>query len=240
MVASADPRATVTGMSPPHHFSADGAGQSAQREYERRRAARRRHAKARHGLMGSLYVNLTPEPFTTVAWQRGGDGELATARELAWRLRRSNVVVIHDRRIPGRGRANIDHIAIGAGGITVIDTKSSHGHVALGTAGIINRHEHLLVNGRDRTSQLTALQRQIDTITDRLQRSGIQAPSVLGALCYPYMSRRLLHNGRTRDGLITVDDARHVAKLANRSGGLTPDEIYQLAEAVAATFPPAA
>ncbi len=74
------------------------------------------------------------------------------------------MIVLHDRRVPGRGRANIDHIAIGLAGVTVIDTKSSRGRVQLATAGIINRREQLLVNGRDRTSQLDALERQVERV----------------------------------------------------------------------------
>jgi hypothetical protein len=44
--------------------------------------------------------------------------------------------------------------------VTVIDTKSNRGRVQLATAGIINCREQLLVNGRDRTSQLDSLDRQ--------------------------------------------------------------------------------
>jgi hypothetical protein len=33
------------------------------------------------------------------------------------------VRLLHDRRVPRHGHANIDHIAVGPGGVTVIDTK---------------------------------------------------------------------------------------------------------------------
>jgi hypothetical protein len=95
------------------------------------------------------------DPATIQAWQQGAGGEIATARELARRLRRSVVIVIHDRRIPGRGRANIDHLTVGRGGVTVIDTKSSRGDVQITTAGLFHRREQLLVNGRDRTASST-------------------------------------------------------------------------------------
>jgi hypothetical protein len=47
----------------------------------------------------------------------------------------------------------------------VIDTKSSRGRVQIATVGIIDRHEQLLVNGRDRTSQLDSLERQMERVT---------------------------------------------------------------------------
>ncbi len=216
------------------------AGTSAQREYARRRGARRARAKARHGILGSAVAALAGDPASVQAWRSGAEGEIATARALAWRLHRSDVVVLHDRRIPGRGRANIDHIAIGPGGVTVIDSKSSRGAVQLASAGIIQRHQVLLVNGRDRTRQLDALERQITRVAAALQRHGVGDVGVLGALCFPFMRRPWLHASRARDGLITVDDPRHIAKLANRPGRLGPAEIEQLADTLARAFPPAA
>jgi len=215
------------------------AGTSAQREYARRRGARRARAKARHGILGSAVAALAGDPASVQAWRSGAEGEIATARALAWRLHRSDVVVLHDRRIPGRGRANIDHIAIGPGGVTVIDSKSSRGAVQLASAGIIQRHQVLLVNGRDRTRQLDALERQITRVAAALQRHGVGDVGVLGALCFPFMRRPWLHASRARDGLITVDDPAHIAKLAKRAGRLSPAEIEQLADTLATAFPPA-
>jgi Nuclease-related domain len=215
------------------------AGHSAQREHDRRHRARRKRAKARYGPVGTLFANVTADPATIRAWQQGAGGEIATARELARRLRRSDVIVIHDRRIPGRGRANIDHLAVGPGGVTVIDTKSSRGEVQITTPGVFHRREQLLVNGRDRTSQLDAVERQIATVAQALDRQGVPAVSVLGALCYPYMRRGWLHYSRARNGLITVDHPRHVAKVASRPGPISASEIEQLADALIRSFPAA-
>jgi len=138
-----------------------------------------------------------------------------------------------------RGRANIDHIAIGPAGVMVIDSKSSRGRVQLATVGILNRREHLLVNGRDRTSQLDALERQIGCVADALDRHDAGDVAVLGALCFPFMRREWLHYSRARDGLITVDDPAHITKLVKRPGPLDADEIAWLAETLAAAFPTA-
>jgi hypothetical protein len=62
---------------------------------------------------------------------------------------------------------------------------------------------------------------------------------MLGALCFPFMRREWLHYSRARDGLITVDDPAHIAKLVKRAGPLDADEIAWLGETLAAAFPPA-
>ncbi len=229
----------TTAMSQIHDNSDSAPGASAQREYARRQQARRQRVRARYGPVGSLVAALAGEPRNVSAWRQGAKGEAATARALEQRLHRSDVVVMHDRRVPGRGRANIDHIAIGPTGVTVIDTKSSRGRVQIATAGIVNRHEQLLVNGRDRTSQLDALERQIARVANVLDRRDAGNVGVLGALCFPFMRREWLHSSRAREGLITVDDPVHIAKLIKRAGPLHADEIEWLAETLAAAFPSA-
>ncbi|MHB8658372.1 MAG: nuclease-related domain-containing protein [Solirubrobacteraceae bacterium] len=225
-------------MSQVHDNSDSAPGASAQREYARRQQARRQRVRARYGPVGSLVAALAGEPRNVDAWRQGAEGEAATARALEWRLHRSDVVLMHDRRVPGRGRANIDHIAIGLAGVTVIDTKSSRGRVQLASVGIINRREQLLVNGRDRTSQLDSLQRQMERVAGVLVQNDAGDVSVFGALCFPFMRREWLHYSRARDGLITVDDPAHIAKLVKRAGLLTVDEVAWLAETLAAAFPP--
>jgi hypothetical protein len=214
------------------------AGASAEREYERRQARRRERAAARYGpRLGALLANWIGDP-STEAWRQGATGEQHVARQLTKHLRSSNVVLIHDRRIPGRGRANIDHLAIGPAGIIVIDTKSTRGNVEI-TSPLFSRHELLRVNGRDRSSQLDALAWQIDAVARALSRARVGEIPVTGALCYPFMRRRWLYNSRARGGLITVDQPRQIAKHARRAGPLTRDEITQLATVLERAFPPA-
>lgn len=62
------------------------------------------------------------------AWERGADGEAATARALD-ALPPSEWTVFHDVRWPGRQRVNIDHVAVGPGGVFVIDAKNWSGSV---------------------------------------------------------------------------------------------------------------
>src|SRR3954471_11514018 len=61
-------------------------------------------------------------------WERGADGEAATARALGG-LNKQAWTTFHDVRWPGRQRANIDHIAVGPAGVFVIDSKNWSGDV---------------------------------------------------------------------------------------------------------------
>lgn len=62
-------------------------------------------------------------------WQTGAAGERRTAAHLSpltqagWRL-------LHDRRLPGT-HANLDHLAIGPPGVTLIDTKQYRGRIKI-------------------------------------------------------------------------------------------------------------
>jgi hypothetical protein len=86
------------------------AGESA-REFARRQ----REKAERHARVADLY-------------ERGAEGESATAAVLDG-LRSSGWHVLHDVRWPGRTRANIDHVAVGPGGVFVIDSKNWSGDV---------------------------------------------------------------------------------------------------------------
>ena len=77
-------------------------------------------------------------------WERGAAGEAETATHLE-ALRAQGWVVFHDVRWPGRPRANIDHIAVGPGGVFVIDSKNWAGSIAV-------RDDVLVQNGRRRES----------------------------------------------------------------------------------------
>lgn len=61
-------------------------------------------------------------------YERGADGEEATARALAT-LPSAEWTVFHDVRWPGRKLANVDHVAVGPGGVFVIDSKNWTGRI---------------------------------------------------------------------------------------------------------------
>jgi hypothetical protein len=183
---------------------------------------------------------LNGEPRSTKNWKQGADGEMRGGQRLAELLDGSDVRLLHDRRIPGHGRANIDHIAIGPGGVTVIDTKTHKGKIRIKRVGglVSGRREVLVIRGRDQTSLIDGAERQIEHVRDALRRVGDDQLDIRGALCFP--------NG---DGLppfaglkvreIIVDGTKAVAKLASRPGSLDSEGIERIRKYLCSSFPPA-
>jgi hypothetical protein len=68
-----------------------------------------------------------------IAWRRGAAGERRTARLLG-PLERHGWVVLHDLAVPNSA-ANLDHLAIGPGGVFVIDSKQYRGRLHLDPTG---------------------------------------------------------------------------------------------------------
>lgn len=161
----------------------DIAGTSARREYERRVARREQRIRAAHPRLGGLILGLTEEPQSTRAWARGAGGEELVGRALD-RLTEHGVRVLHDRRIPGT-RANIDHIAISARGVFVIDSKRYHGRPRRRvTGGLLRpRTETLLVGSRDCTKLVDGVAWQVDVV--RAAVAAIDAVTgIHGMLCF--------------------------------------------------------
>jgi Nuclease-related domain len=83
-------------------------------------------------LVAGWGLRFQPSP-DAVAWRRGAAGERRTARFLG-PLERRGWAVLHDLAVPG-SRANIDHLAIGPGGVFVIDSKQYRGRLQLDLSG---------------------------------------------------------------------------------------------------------
>jgi hypothetical protein len=215
------------------------AGGSALREYERRHATRERSARARAGLVGVLVSRLAGDPLSTRSWKQGGEGETKVAKRLATLLAGDGVHLLHDRLAPGRVRANIDHIAVGPGGVTVIDTKALKGRVRVESVGALfgPRRRRLRVNGRDRTRLIYGVRAQAESVRALLDRHTIGC-EVRCALCFadsgglPWFAR-LEFEG------VVIDGPRRVAKLARRSGPLSDAQVRQVVRLLATSLPAA-
>jgi hypothetical protein len=178
-------------------------GASAQAEYRRRRASERAAwtrgllwraaavlaAGAAAGLLAiQLAPHLTPlavvlavaglgwqlwlRPSTdTRAWRRGANGERRTARLLA-PLERHGWAILHDLAIPG-SPANIDHLAIGPGGVLVIDSKQYRGRLRLDSYGMLWHGRHMLV------STLRKVRWAADQADEILGIADLQIPAIV-------------------------------------------------------------
>ena len=141
---------------------------SARREFERRKARREQRIRDKHPRIGGLLHALSDEPQSTTAWDTGALGEERLGIHLN-ELASDRLRVLHDRRIPGT-RANIDHLAITATGVYVIDAKKYSGRPHLRIEGGLFRPrvEKLIVGTRDCTKVVDGVLKQIDIVTSAI------------------------------------------------------------------------
>ncbi len=214
-------------------------GASAQREYQRRHDRREQHAREKLGVVGVALARVIAEPQSTTSWRQGAGGERRTATRLEKRLADHPVKLLHDRRIPGHGHANIDHLVVGPGGVTVIDTKTHKGTICVERVGGLfsDRREVLRIAGRDQTKLIDGVERQIDAVRVTLASGGSQI-DVRGALCFPDPDGLPIF-GHLKVRAILIDGPKPIAKLARRPGPLDEDQIERIWRHLATTFPPA-
>jgi hypothetical protein len=187
------------------------AGESARHQYELRRDARRARLHERFGRLAPLAALIAGE----------SDAE---------RMQGRDVVVLHDRHVPGR-RANIDHLAIGPAGITVIDSKNYKGKVAI-------RAGKLFVNGHNRTKLVYGAKHQCDVVRTALANSSFAGVPIDAALAWVDADGLPLLRTLRLDGVL-IDGMRRIVKHASRPGPLSIAEIDQLAALLNDELPPA-
>lgn len=83
------------------------------------------------------------------AWSAGAEGERLVAAAIG-DVARYGWTALHDLHWPGRPKANLDHVALGPGGVILIDAKNWSGDVTVADG-------RLRQNGFDRTSQIESV-----------------------------------------------------------------------------------
>lgn len=207
------------------------AGSSARREYERRKAKDEERLRQKWGKLGGIAVVLSDEKQSTKAWATGAVGEERLGARLD-SLASESIVVLHDRRIPGT-KANIDHLAITAGGLWVIDAKRYKGRPELKIEGGILRPrvEKVLVGRRDCTKLVDGVLKQVNLV-----REVVGDMPVTGGLCFVEADWPLIGGAfTTRD--VHVLWPKRLAKLLTEAEGSV--DVPATREALAAHFKPA-
>jgi hypothetical protein len=115
-----------------------------------------------------MRFRVSPE---TSAWRQGAAGERRTARLLG-RLEGYGWAILHDLAIPG-SRANIDHLAIGPGGVVVIDSKQYRGRLQLDPYGQLWHGRYPL------TTVLRAVRFEADQADDVLGVADIRVAAIV-------------------------------------------------------------
>jgi hypothetical protein len=214
------------------------AGASARREYERRKTKRETRIRAQHPLVGGLILAMSDDPQSTKAWATGSSGEERLGRRLD-SLVRPDLLVLHDRRIPGT-RANIDHIVVGASGVYVVDAKKYKGRPRLRVEGgiIRPRVESLMVGSRDCTKLVVGVHKQIEHVQSALDKAGVGGVPVTGMLCFVEGDWPLVGGDFSIDGLHVLWPKKAVERI-KRVGPLDLSTIQSVHRILASTFPPA-
>ena len=134
-------------------------------------------------------------------------------------LVRTDVAVLHRRRVPGCP-ARIDHLAIGTGGLTVIGAEP--------------------VRGRDPIelrTLVTTVERHVDLVRACLEQWAAGDVDVRGCLCPVDLAgaRHPFTGLRVRG--VPLLDAAGASRLAARPGGLSPARVARLVALFAAALP---
>lgn len=219
-------------MAEEYDLDLGSAGASARREFERRRAAREARTRKRHPYIGNLLLKLQSAPQHEKAWGTGAAGEEELAAILARRC--PNVIVLHDRRMPG-SHANIDHLAIAPSGVYVIDAKRYKGKIEVRKPWFGDAK--LVIGRRDQTKLLNGLGGQVEAVHGAM---GTIAPAVpiQACLCFVGGAEMPLWRKLSVDGYPLVYP-RRLAKLLNQPGELGPEQMQSVAEGLAREFPAA-
>jgi hypothetical protein len=212
------------------------AGASARAEYERRQA---RDEARRRAVFGSLAPVVRfiagPKP-STEAWARGAAGEERVGHWLDEAVRGSGTV-LHDRALP-HGRANIDHLAVVASGIWVIDTKHFRGRLERrDLGGWFVPRPRLFVAGRDQSRLVTSARRQQAEVAEALvAEEPAGGPLVRVALCFTGAQVGLFARPFTLEGVLVTWPRAFASTLA-AGGPVGSVERRALAARLARAFP---
>jgi hypothetical protein len=212
------------------------AGASAAFEYQRRHDKREAMIDQRFGRFSKVVKFLVDDPQSTRAWAKGSAGERELADALTRRIG-DRAVLLHDRRIP-KSRANIDHIAVAASGVWVIDAKTYSGKVERrDKGGWFKLDYHLYVAGRDRTRLAAGLVPQVAAVRRVLEAVGTTV-DVHAALCFIDAEWGLFAKPFQMDG-VWVTWGRALSEMIAGAGPLSKLEVIDVANALAAGLPPA-
>lgn len=213
-------------------------GGSARHEHERRRARREAETRESHPTIGGLLLRLQSTPASEAAWATGAEGEEALAAHLAKTC--PSVLVLHDRRIPGR-RTNIDHLAVAPSGVFVIDAKRYKGKIEVrkplvGDPGFF-------IAGRNKTKLVEGLARQQELVRSALAAEVSEMPV---HACFCFLNPTGQATGSDLPLIRTLRISgfpllypRKLSKRLNAPGALSDVSRREVAELLAAAFPAA-
>ena len=148
------------------------------------------------------------------AWAQGAEGERRVAETLQT-LERYGWTALHDVHWPGRPKANIDHIAIGPGGVVVIDAKNWSGEVTI-------RDGVLRQNGYRRDDQVTGARTATSAVMALLAPA--HRAAVVGMICLAAQDQEVTRVG----GIAVVGRLQLAPTLAGTTPRLSPYDVADI------------
>lgn len=223
-----------------------GAGASLERSHDARTAAREARVRAAHPRLGRLLLAVTREPASTAAFARGTAGE----RRLAAQLEEAcgtHALFLHNRSLgAGHGGGDLDHVAVTAGGVFVIDAKNlTAARVSVRRSGglVTPSRQQLWVSGRDRSAFLAGSFRQQDAVRAALAAdedlTGAGRVPVAGVLCFLDATIDGWRWHPPRVGRVHLLSPTGTERLLRRPGPLGPQDRRVIHEHLAVRLPPA-
>jgi Nuclease-related domain len=220
------------------------AGRSAHREAERRRERRLQSAPPKWSLrwlIASLFgpsATQKRQEANEKNWATGAEGERLLATSLARKC--PNVLMLHDRRMPN-GRANIDHIAVAATGVYVIDAKRYRGKIRVDRP--LFGTSKLKIAGRDQTKLVDGLVKQVAVVQAALADVAPKV-AVRGCLCFIEPEGFMADSGLPVLRTLKINGyplyyPRRLAKRLNGTGSLTEEQAHIIHTELANQLAPA-
>lgn len=198
-----------------------------------RREARRAAARA-HDLAAELRrVDSRASGFAAAALS-----EPRTAAALGW-LSGRGWQILHDRQWPGSRHGNVDHLAIGPIGVTVLDTKHWVGSIQV-------RDGRLWCDDDDRHETVEDLLRLVGAIDELLEEITTSGPGVTVGLSPIHVMPVLVftryneaNQRQPRIGRVWLANPRDVARLLTRQPHvLSANQVALIGEYLAREMPP--
>jgi hypothetical protein len=194
--------------------------------------------RERHPRIGGALLAVRKAPQDERSWRTGGKGEATLARLLESYCGK-RVVLLHDRRIPGR-RANIDHIAVTRAGVWVIDAKRYKGAVKV-VGGTRSGEAKLTVAGYDKTGLVDGLSWQVELVAAAVATVDLKI-AIRGALCFVAPVGALSARGIPAVRRLGVRGCAVIgpgplARRLNQKGDLSTEQMNSIASVLARRFP---
>jgi hypothetical protein len=210
------------------------AGGSAQEKHDRLHQRRKHELERRWGRLAGVAKFLSDDPRSITVWAQGSKGERILAEHMS-RALGDRAVLLHDRKVPG-DRRNIDHLAVAASGVWVIDTKRWSGLVELrDVGGWFRVDRRLYVKGRDRTEAVDGMAWQVEAVREALVGVTLDVP-LHAAACFVEAEWKWFAKPFELKG-VRVSGPESLAVAISEAGPLSLDGVMEVARRLAAALP---